>query len=355
METITKYSIGIDISKDSYTACICGKTVDEELFFSEIKEFKNTKTGFNRLTKWVWKEKQKGVPFTYLMEATGVYYEDLAYHLSELNFGVVVALPNTTKNYFKSLNIKTKTDRIDAKVLSRFGAERKHKLWVKPASIYLKLRNLTRYHVQLQEQKTAIANIKHSKDMSHEMQALIIQSNKTLLNSFEKQIKNIEFQISKLIDSTPELKEKFEKILKIPGIGQATLATIIAEFFGFANTPNAKAAVSYCGYDVVENSSGSSVKGKARISKKGNRYVRRALYFPSIHASRYNPHLKANYERIKSKRGIAKIGLVALQRKLLILVYTLWKKNEDWDVEYEKKKLENRFQASQDSRLIATS
>ena len=355
METITKYSIGIDISKDSFTACICGKTAKEDLFFSEVKEFKNSKTGFNRLTKWVWKEKQKGIPFLYLMEATGVYYEDLAYHLSELNFTVVVALPNTTKNYFKSLNVKSKNDRLDAKVLSRFGVERKHKQWVKPASIYLKLRNLTRYHVQLQEQKTAIANIKHSKDMSHEMQDLIIQSNKSLLKSFEKQIKNIELEISKLIDSTAELKEKFEKILKIPGIGQSTLATIVAEFFGFANTPNAKAAVSYSGYDVVENSSGTSVKGKARISKKGNRYVRRALYFPSIHASRYNPHLKANYERIRSKRGIAKVGLVALQRKLLILVYTLWKKDQEWDIDYEKKKLEIKSQASQDSRLLATS
>jgi transposase len=352
---VVKYSIGIDVSHETFTACVCHKDTNENLFFSDVKEFKNSKTGFNQLTKWVSKVKIKDVPFIYLMEATGVYYEDLAYHLDDLKYTVSVALPNTTKNYFKSLNIKSKTDKIDAKVLSQFGVERKHKQWKRPDPIYLKLRNLTRYQVQLQEQKTALLNIKHSKEESHEVQNLILQSNKNLIKAFDSQIKSIEKQIEKLIENTPELRDKFKKVLSIPGVGSTTLAAVIAEFFGFINTINAKAAVSFCGYDVVESSSGTSVKGKTKISKKGNRYVRRALYFPSIHAIKYNPHLKANYERIVSKRGIKKIGLVALQRKLLVLIYTLWTKDAEWDSDYEKKKLETKSQASQDSNHLETS
>lgn len=83
----------------------------------------------------------------YLMEVIGVYYEDLVYYLSELNFGVVVVLFNMIKNYFKSLNIKIKIDWIDVKVLSCFGVECKYKLWVKLVFIYLKLRNLMWYYV----------------------------------------------------------------------------------------------------------------------------------------------------------------------------------------------------------------
>lgn len=184
---VQKQCIGIDISKDSFTACFCLLHQNEKLQFNEVKKFKNVKTGFNQLLRWAKKVKDSDLQISFLMEATGVYYENLAYHLININQQVHVVLTNTYKHYFTSLNIKTKTDELDAKVLSRFGVERSHRIWEKPNELYLKLRNLGRYLVQLKEQKTALSNIKHSKERAHKVQKVILRSNTKLIKEIDKQ------------------------------------------------------------------------------------------------------------------------------------------------------------------------
>lgn len=179
---IVKQSVGIDISKSSFTACFCQREQSGELSFSKSVDFTNDRTGFNQLLRWVKSVSTTGTELVFLMEATGVYYESLAHHLNKLKKTVHVVLPNTSKHYFSSLNIKTKTDKVDARVLSQFGVERLHKNWTPPSPILRELRNLTRYYVQLQEQKTALGNIKHSKDCSHDVQAFILTSNKKLID-----------------------------------------------------------------------------------------------------------------------------------------------------------------------------
>jgi len=336
---IQKQSIGIDISKDTYTACLCSKHEDGILVFSEVRSFKNEKTGFNQLLRWVRKVKSSTVSINFLMEATGVYYEKLAHHLYDIKQEVTVVLPNTSKHYFLSLNVKTKTDQIDAKILSQFGVERLHKKWVKPSIAYLHLRNLTRYYVQLQEQKTAFGNIKHSKESSFEVQRIILKSNTKLIKEIDKQISLVKIEIEKLIKLDQELNKKVEKLLTIKGVGILTIATILAETLGFQYVKNIKQLVSYAGYDVVQRESGTSVKGKTRISKKGNRYIRKALYFPAMVACRYNENLKQNYLRIIQRKPSKMIGQVAIQRKLLSLIYTLWKKDQIYNEEYAKMKI----------------
>src|SRR6185369_7156014 len=135
-------SIGIDISKDSFTACGCTQTLMGEITFTPVHNFTNDKKGFNQLMRWSKSILSKDVPGVYLMEATGVYYESLAYFLHKLNKQVVVVLPNMSKHYFLSLNIKSKTDLIDARILARLGVERTHRLWEPPKLIYMQLRNI---------------------------------------------------------------------------------------------------------------------------------------------------------------------------------------------------------------------
>lgn len=334
MSTV-KRSIGIDISKATFTACGCSRPTEGELSFSEVKKFNNDVTGFNQLMRWVKSVVKPGEDLLFLMEATGVYYESLAHHLIKIKKKVVVVLPNTSKHYFSSLNIKTKTDEVDARILSRFGIERAHRLWEPPKPILLQLRNLTRYYVQLLEQKTALSNIKHSKEASHEVQKFILQSNQKLIKQIDKQIQEIKAEIEKLLNSDRELNQKVQQVMTIKGIGLITVATIIAETLGFEHFHRAKQVVSYAGYDVVQRESGTSVKGKTRISKKGNRYIRNALYFPAMVATRFNPDIKADYMRIIARKPSKMIGQVAIQRKLLVLIYTLWKTNTVFIPDYK--------------------
>ena len=334
--TITKQCVGIDISQASFAACICFSESTQAHHFSEVRQFKNDKGGFNQLLRWVRKQCQSSVETVYLMEATGVYYESLAYHLHKLNQTAHVVLANTAKHYFSSLNVKAKTDALDAKVLSRFGVERKHKAWAPPPPLLLELRNLTRYYVQLQETKTALNNIKHSKEAAYEVQSVILKSNRSLIKAIDKQLQVCKTSIEKLIANEPKLNAKIRKVLTIKGVGLITAATIIAETLGFEHFKSIRQVVSYAGYDVVERQSGSSVKGKARISKKGNRYIRNALYFPAMVSCRFNPSLKAAYLRIIEKKPSKMIGQVAIQRKLLALIYTLWKNDAQYMEGYKK-------------------
>lgn len=330
-----KQCIGIDISQNSFTACLCVATRADQTF-SKVRTFKNEKTGFNQLLRWASKTIDQHIELVYLMEATGVYYEHLAYHLSNLKKTVHVVLPNTSKHYFSSLNIKTKTDKIDARILSRFGVERRHKAWQAPTPVLLELRNLTRYYVQLQEQKTALNNIKHSKEAAHAVQHFILKSNRTLVKQIDKQIERCKSQVAVLIAKDSELNNKIQNILTIKGVGLITAATVVAETLGFQHVKNVKQIVSYAGYDVVQRESGTSIKGKTRISKKGNRYIRNALYFPAMVSCRYNPFLKTAYLRIIQKKPSKMIGQVAVQRKLLVLIYSLWKTDMPYMVDYKK-------------------
>lgn len=348
--SLLKQCVGIDISRSSFTACICSKSLAADSF-TAIKSFKNEKQGFNQLLRWSKKNCDKGTETVFLMEATGVYHEQLAHHLAQLGKTVHVVLPNMSKHYFSSLNIKTKTDALDAKILSRFGAERKHKTWQPPGKVLRQLRNLTRYHVQLQEQKTALNNIKHSKEEAHGTQSFILKSNRAIIGQLDRQIEKCLEEIKKLIASDPELKARMDKVLTIKGLGLITVATIVAETRGFDQFTSIKQVVSYAGYDVVERQSGSSVKGKTRISKKGNRYIRNALYFPAMVACRYNQELKTAYQRIIEGKPSKMVGQVAIQRKLLALTYTLWKNNQEYREGYQKNSSKPKPRATQDSSI----
>lgn len=349
-----KRSVGIDISNKTFTACVCTQGADRDLHFSSVGKFNNDKTGFNQFIKWVRKTGRSLVEVNFLMEATGVYYESLACHLDKLKLIVNVVLPNTSKHYFSSLNIKTKTDKLDAKVLSQFAIERKHRAWHKPKAIYLELRSLTRYYVQLQENKTSLNNQKHSKESSAYTQTFILKLNKKLVDQIDAQIKKVKKEIESLCKKDKMLWTKISKLMSIKGLGLMSVVTVVAETFGFEQVKNAKQLASYAGYDVVQRESGTSIKGKTRISKKGNRYIRNILFFPAMVACRYNPNLKKCYLRIIKSKESKMVGQVAIQRKLLLLMYTLWKKDECFDPDYTNKSSSNNdTEATQDSNFTS--
>lgn len=122
MNEIIKQCVGIDISKDTFTVCVCRRDLSGKEYLSETVDFKNLKTGFNQLVKWSRKITDPSIETLFVMEATGIYYENLAHHLHRLNLPVSVLLPNKVKHFAKSLNVKTKTDQVDARIIARLGA-----------------------------------------------------------------------------------------------------------------------------------------------------------------------------------------------------------------------------------------
>ncbi|MCU7547738.1 IS110 family transposase [Chitinophagaceae bacterium LB-8] len=300
MQTIVRKSIGIDIAKATFTAGLATSYSNATIITSEVVPFQNSKTGFNQLLKWVGKSKASLGELVFVMEATGIYYEPLAYHLSKLHLQVAVLLPNKVKHYAKSLNVKSKTDVIDARTIAQMGAERSLKLWQPPSPILKQLRELTRLYTDL----NAFTNRLQAIQAGNEPLAFIVHSTESVIKKLDSEIKKWVKQIEKLIQSESWLQQKVEKLMTIKGVGLITVAIVVAETQGFKLINNAKQLASYAGYDVVETQSGSSIKKRSRISKKGNSRIRAALHFPALVASRHNQNFKGGVSKDQSEQSL---------------------------------------------------
>jgi transposase len=326
MEQLFKQCVGIDIAKHKFTVCVCKYYLSGKQDMSSVEEFENTKTGFNQFVRWSRKHFSLAMPAVYLMEATGIYYESLAYHLHNLNQQVIVVLPNKVKHYAQSLYVKTKNDITDARVPATMGCHQEFKhYWNPPRPLYRQLRALTRFHSDLQKQRTVFANHLEALNCSGEPLPSLINAYRKLVDEMDISIHNTLSEIEKLIHSDDELCSRIRRLETIKGVGFLTIAIIIAETQGFDLISSRKQLASYAGLDIVERQSGQSVCGKTKISKKGNSHIRAALYFPAMVASRYNAALREDYRRIIARNPKhKKIGITALQRKLLLLIFTLW-------------------------------
>jgi transposase len=332
-----KYSLGIDISKSDFHACI--NTIDQAQVVRVKSSCKcsNSPGGFAKLTSWLDKHhKEKGIPLVICMEATGIYYEHLALYLYRKNYQVSVILPNRAKKYLQSEGLKSKNDKIDAQGLARMGAEKCLKLWQPMDGYFYRLRQLTRQHQSLQELKTAVGSQLHAAAYSMYPDDLVIGQLKALISTLDDQIKGVEVALSSHIAAKEEVSQKVNNICRIKGVGLLSIAVILAETNGFALFENSRQLVSYSGYDVVENQSGKH-SGKTRISKKGNSRIRRILHMPAFNAVRFSKGkgpFDQLYVRTMNRHGKKMKSYVAVQKKLLVLIYSLWKSGKPYNPDY---------------------
>jgi transposase len=334
MAKLLKYAIGLDMAKDKFDACLAVIDDDQNVIIKSSKaNILNTKKGFNELLVWVNKHCVLDCQKVFCLEATGIYYEHLAWYLHQQGCLVSVLLPNKARNYMRSLGIKTKNDKIDAKGLSMMSAQQQMKQWRPISNQIYELRQLTRFYQKLQETRTMLRNQLQTLVFGRLENDAVANGMKSLIDSVETQIKEIAFAIEQKLKNDPALWKKAEDINTIKGLGLISIATVIAETDGFALFESLAQLVSYAGYDVVQNQSGKR-EGKTRISKMGNNRVRRILFMPAFNVVKYKVAPFVNlYTRIYERTKIKMKAYVAVQRKLLILMYTLWKKDEKFRIE----------------------
>jgi len=342
MKKHVKQIVGIDVAQKELVVCL-GRMTDEwspELF--AFKSFANNVKGFNALENWVKKLANPDVSVRFVMEATGVYHESLAYYLFGQGYAISVVLPNKISNYFRTLEVKTITDQTASQAITLFGLERKLEDWKRPNVVFKRLRQLVRERDQLVQERTIVKNQLHAEKSEAEPGSSSMMRMKKRITLLDKQETEIKEEIQSIVKKDTSTNDAVKLISTIPGIGLLTAVTVLSETNGFELIRNKRQLTSYAGLDVVQKQSGTSVQGKPRISKKGNKYLRKAMYLPALSVIRCDERFKAIFARVVVKNGIKMKAGVAVQRKLLEMTYTIYKTNQPYDKDYFKKEVEKQ-------------
>ncbi|WP_036152083.1 IS110 family RNA-guided transposase [Maribacter forsetii] len=352
MEKRLKQSLGIDVSKLNLSLSLGSLNENLVKEFESHPDVSNDIMGYKVLLKWLKASVDLDVELLVVMEATGVYHQGIAHFLYEQGYSVCVMQSGRVKRYAQSLDQRSKTDALDSRMLSMLGLERNIRLWHPPSEELQELKGLSRERSSLLNDRTMETNRQGAIASSVHNNARALKRHKIRLKLLNTQIAAVEEDMQLLISKNEVLKRKLDYLTSIPGISFISAATVIGETLGFESIVNAKQLASYAGYDVVLRESGN-FKGKTRISKKGNSHIRAVLHMPSMTCVRCNPTLKQFYNRLKPNKAKPLVALVAVQRKLLILMYTLWKNEENYDAGYEiKKQQKHEALAARDNSLI---
>tara|TARA_R110002126_G_scaffold3946_1_gene21676 strand:+ start:345 stop:1418 length:1074 start_codon:yes stop_codon:yes gene_type:complete len=352
MEKYLKQSLGIDVSKLNLSLSLGSLNKKLVKEFESHPDVSNDLKGYKVLLKWLKASVDPNVELLVVMEATGVYHQGIVHFLYEQGYNVCVMQSGRVKRYAQSLDQRSKTDALDSRMLSMLGLERNIRLWHPPSEELQELKELSRERSSLLNDRTMETNRQGAIASSVHNNARALKRHKIRLKLLNTQIAAVEEDMRLLISKNKVLKRKLDYLISIPGISFISAATVIGETLGFESIVNAKQLASYAGYDVVLRESGN-FKGKTRISKKGNSHIRAVLHMPSMTCVRCNPTLKQFYNRLKPNKANPLVALVAVQRKLLILMYTLWKNEENYDAKFEiKKQQKHEALAARDNSLI---
>jgi transposase len=335
---IFKQVFGLDIASQSLVAAVGTIDTHQNQSISPALSFENSSDGAQQLIAWIQQHRLPEVPCWVVMEATGVYHERLALILHEHGYSVSIVLANKIYHFAKSENQKSKTDRIDAGVITRYGLERQLTAWQPPELVLQKLKALVREHDDINHMLTEIRNRLHASERSAAAPKTVIKRLRQQRELLKQQIKQIQQELKELVEQSEDLSDAVECISSIPGIGLLTAVTVLAETNNFQLMDNPKQLISYCGLDPRLRQSGK-YHGRTMISGQGNRHLRRSLYMPALTAIRRNPLLKRFYQRIISTKSSKMIGVVAVMRKLLRLMFILWKKRQMFNPLYQQNAL----------------
>ncbi len=289
-------------------------------------EFDNTPEGHRKICRWATKGGRRAIV---CVEATGVYHLELALALSAHKIDVMVVNPLAMRRYAQATMKRAKTDRVDSGVILDYLERMPFRCWQPPRQQLFELRAITRRMYQLNRDIDREKNRRHATGRVASQRAVIGNDIEVNIRHLERRIKRLQATAETVIRSDKELREKFDRLISVKGIAEVSAARILAELMFLPEDMKSNQWVAYVGLDPVPVESGKTVKTR-RISKKGNKYLRAALFMPALVAIKYSPNVKAFYEKLLG-RGKEKLqAVVAVMRKLLVAIWGMFKNEENF-------------------------
>jgi len=324
MKESAVYWMGIDVAKETFDAALVRPGqhfVPEQLRDVPVQTFSRDPRGVKQFLAWMGKllkDEPRAPKVRAVMEATGMYSVELTTWLSKRcpMLAPAIANPERTSAFIKSLALRNRTDRLDARGLAFYGAERQPAPYEPLTAEHQQLRELSRYRDALVKEKIAEDNRLEQPGQSKLVRALKVRRAKQRARDIAK----LEAQMKCVIQSAPHLKKDFDLLVTIPGVAFVTAAVMLAEMGDLRRFARSRQVTAFAGVTPRQVTSGTSVHGKPRMCKKGNARVRQALYLAAMAASGTKSQLGQTYERMLQHGKPGKVALGALMRKLLTIM-----------------------------------
>ena len=308
----TKTILGLDVSKDKLDACLLTPQ-------PRTTTVPNTPAGHARLLAWA----AGSGPLHLCLEATSTYGCPVARHAHAAGHTVSVLQPLAVARYGQALLSRNKTDRLDAALIADFGRTQEPRAWLPPSAAQAQLQAQSRLRAELVEQRLGLQN---RLDTAHVSVALVLHS---LVRSLTRQIEKLDAALLATLEADPALRAQARLLRSIPGVGPVLCAGVLAELP--ADLREARAATAYAGLNPRQRQSGTSLRGRACLSKLGNARLRRLLYVPALAGLQHNPVLRALAERLAARGKPGKVRVGAVMRKLLCLCVGVLRSGQPWN------------------------
>jgi transposase len=328
---------GIDVSAASLAVAV---QLQNRRFEERI--FDNSAGGHKALIRWLHKLKARA---RVSLEATGVYSLDLALALDgadgievavlhptdeDLSAGTPVLNPKLIHRFAQTLR-RSKTDSADAQVLAEYSARMPFTPWCAPGLSGLELRSISRHIQELTVEHARANNRLHAAESSASTPRCVVNDLKRSMASLKLRIARLRGEALELVGRDEAMRKRFELLIGMPGIAEISALQLLGELAALSPEMSVRQWVAHSGLDPAHRESGTSVHKPSRISRAGNRHLRRALYMPALVAVRWDPHLKAFYETLLSRHKAKLQALSAVARKLLHAIYGIFKSQMPYD------------------------
>jgi len=318
--------IGLDVSKSTVSVFIPKGGIEIEIA--------NTAKGFTQLfskLKRLYKKEYDSLVFVY--EPTSSYSSTLEFFCAHKQIRVFKINPKASHNFAKALSIRNKTDKVDAKMLCQAGMlAREEEIHIPVIDVVVEqINDLMSYYQLLVKQRVQTSN--HLEKLQHkESTATLKKALEKEIHAFKQKEQHTIDEIKTLIAKESQLSLKYQSIQTIKGLGDIASIALIHLFLKYPNA-NQKQIISLAGLDPIERTSGTSVRGKTRISKAGNKLYRRALFMSTMVAIRFNEEMKCFYDRLKEKGKHTTVAQIAVMKKLIIIARALFHSNQGYSRE----------------------
>lgn len=313
------FHLGIDVAKAKLDCAL--RTAEGKI---RHKMVPNTAAGFAALTEWL--DKQGALGVHVCMEATGVYWEAVAEYLaSRSGFIVSVINPAQIKAFGASQMVRTKTDKVDARLIAEFCCERRPEPWQAPSAAEQALRALVLRLDALQAMRLQESN------RLEPARETVRQGICKHLDWLDEEIERLIKMIRDHIDADPTLRDMRTLLQSVPGLGERTIAVLLAFYARPQRFANARQAAAFAGLDPRQHESGSSVKAKPRLSKIGHAFLRKALYMPAMVTLYRTAWGKAFRERLAAAGKPPMLIIGAMMRKLIHVAFGVLRSAKPFD------------------------